>query len=227
MNYLQLVQRLHRESGRSGSGPTAIIGASKDHQRLFDWVADACRNLESRPIDWRWLRESLTAAPTVSGQGDYTGTDLGATDFGRWRVFSDDYTVKCYLPATPTNVWRLAWMEPEQFKERYDDLQPADGKPMHWTISDGDALRIGPAPDDIYSLKVDYLREPQELAADADVPGLPARFHLMLMWRALVDVGKFDNAADVLARASTNFAALESALIDDQARAITLGAPLV
>lgn len=226
MNYLQLVQRLHRESGRSGSGPTTITGASKDHTRLFDWVADAWLKLQSRPIDWRWMRVSIDG-PTTTTQTNYTGADLGAADFGRWRVASDDYTVKAYLASAPTNVWRLSWMDPELFKYRYDDLSPSAGQPLHWTIGDDGALRIGPESDVVYRLKIDYLHEPTLLEVNADSPDFASRHHLMLMWRALVEVGKFDNAPDALARASTNYSEMESALMDDYARPITLGGPLV
>ncbi len=226
MNFLQLVQRLHRESGRSGSGPTTITGASKDHARLFDWVADAWRNLQARPVDWRWMRESLDA-PTTLVDLTYTGAGLGATNFGRWRQPSDEYSVKAYLLSEPTSVWRLVWMSPEAFKEWYDDRSPAASRPQHWTISDADELRIGPLSDQVYRLKVDYIREPSELEADADEPELPSRHQMILVWRALVEVGKFDNAPDVLARATTNYGQMEAALLSDSARQITLGGPLV
>ena len=35
MNYLQMVQRLHRESGRSTAAPTTVVGANERHARLF------------------------------------------------------------------------------------------------------------------------------------------------------------------------------------------------
>ena len=43
MNYLELVQRLHRESGRSTAAPASVTGANERAARLFDWVADAWR----------------------------------------------------------------------------------------------------------------------------------------------------------------------------------------
>lgn len=225
MNYLQLVQRLHRESGRSGSGPTTITGATKDHARLFDWVADAWRNLQSRPIDWRWMREGLDG-PTTLAQTSYTGADLGASDFGRWRQLSHDYTVKAYLAAAPTQVWRLMWLELDEFKRRFEDQAPAAGQPQFWSISDDDELMIGPQSDVVYQIKAEYHREPSELAADGDEPELPNRHHMILVWAALVQVGIFDNAPDVLSRARDNFAAMEASLIDDSARLISFGGPL-
>lgn len=225
MNYLQLAQRLHRESGRSGNGPTTAGGATKDHARLFDWLADAWRDLQSRPIDWRWMREGLDG-PTALAQLAYTGADLGVSDFGRWRMVSDDYTVKAYLAAEPTQVWRLYWLEMDEFKRRFEDQDPAAGRPQFWSIGDDDQLMIGPQSDVVYRLKAEYHREPTELAADGDEPELPARHHMILVWAALIQVGIFDNAPEVLARARDKFAQMEHALIDDTARLVTFGGPL-
>lgn len=225
MNLLQLAQRLHRESGRSGNGPTTITGATKDHARLFDWVADAWRELQSRPIDWRWMRASLDG-PAALAQTAYTGTDLGVSDMGRWRVASCDYTVKAYLATAPTQVWRLMWLELDEFKRRFEDQAPSAGQPQYWTLANDDRLMIGPQSDVVYRIKAEYHREPSELAADGDEPTLSARHQLILVWAALIQAAIFDNAPDVLARAKLNFVRMESSLIDDSARPIFLGGPL-
>jgi hypothetical protein len=225
VNYLQLVQRLHREAGRSGSGPASSVGASKDHMRLFDWLADELLKLESRPIEWKWMRRSLVG-PTAE-QLAYTGADLGAEDFGRWREHSDEYDVKAYLPADPGYVWRLHFMALEDFKTEYYDRTSVPGRPLNWSISDTDELLIGPISDVDYMLKADYQREPQVLALDADEPSMPKRHHLLLMWGALRNVGKYDNAPETLARAMAEFGAMEGSLLEDQGATYFIGAPLV
>lgn len=225
MNLLALAQRLHRESARSGSGPTSITGATKDHARLFDWIADAWLELQSRPIDWRWMRKSLDGDTTLT-QTSYTGAELGAADFGRWRVPSDEYTVKAYLAANPTRVWKLRWVPLESFKTTYIDAEPNAAQPIDWSIADDDSLLIGPLSDQVYKIRAEYLMAPTLLEDDADEPEFATQHHLMLMWRALMEVGKFDNAPDVLARAAANYARMEHTLLAEYARPITLGGPL-
>lgn len=225
MNLLQLATRLHRESGRSGNGPTSITGASKDHQRLFDWLNDAWVELQNRPLDWRWMRERLTTTLTT-GISSYTGAALGAADFGKWRPYSKEYTPKCYETATPTNYWRLGWMTLEQFRDHYVDSSPEPGRPQDWSIDNDGSLLIGPEPDADYGIKIEYLHAPTELTADTDEPDIEVNHHMILVWRALIEVGTFDNAADVLARASANYGRAENSLLSEYARPLHFGAPL-
>jgi hypothetical protein len=232
VNYLQLVQRLHREAALSGNGPTTIVDAPKEHLRLFDWVADALRELESRPLDLRWMRRRVTittvAAPTldIPDISVYTPAALGLTTFGRWRPESDEWSVKCVDPTDATRTWNLHWMTLDQWRDAYvHSIQPA-GQPSSWSVDDNNALLIGPAPDAAYAIRTEYLRAAQELTVDADTPEFDADLHLILMWRALVEAGKFENAPDVLARGQTNFARLEDNLLSRYTRRMTWGAPL-
>lgn len=231
MNLRQLVQRLHREAGRSGDGPTSIVGTSKQHQRLFDWVADANRELESRPLDLRWMRRRVTiatvATPTAltsyAPRAAIVDGGLGLTTFGRWRPESDEWAVKCVDPADASRTWDLQYMALDDWRERYvHSTQPA-GKPDVWSVDDDDSLLIGPAPNAVYSIRTEYLRTALDLAADTDTPEFDSSFHMILCWRALIEVAKFDNAPDILARAQTNYARLEDSLLARYTRTMKWG----
>lgn len=230
MNLLQLAQRLHREAGRSGSGPISIVGASKPDQRLFDWIADANRELESRPLDLRWMRRRTTVA-TVAAQTSYppvpaVPSGLGLTNFGRWRPASDEWAVKCVDPSDSSRTWDLEWMALDDWRENYvHSTQPA-GQPAVWSVDDDNSLLIGPSPSAVYNIRTEYLRAAVELDEDTDTPEFDAEFHMILCWRALIEVGKYDNAPDVLARGQTNYARLEDSLLARYARKLTWGAAL-
>lgn len=226
MNLLQMAQRLHRESGRSGNGPTTLTGATKEHQRLADWLNDAWAELQERPIDWAWMRKRLTAGTLTTGRWRYVGADLGLSDFGRWRPASPGYAPLAFLPSEPANKRRLHWMPLDRFRAGYIDADTQAGPPLDWSIDDDGALLIGPQSDQSYSLVAEYLRATTTLTNDADEPNLPAQHHMLLVWRALVEVAKFDNAADVLARASSNFGRAENTLLAQYARPLHFGGPL-
>lgn len=234
MNLLQLAQRLHREAGRSGDGPTSIVGTSKQHQRLFDWIADANRELESRPLDLRWMRRRVTiatvATPTAltsyAPRAAIVDGGLGLTTFGRWRPASDEWRVKCVDPADSTRTWNLQYLPLDEWRDAYvHSTQPA-GSPSCWSVDDDDSLLIGPTPDAAYSIRTEYLRAALDLADDDDAPEFDAEFHMILCWRALIEVGKYDNAPDILARAQTSYARLEDSLLARYTRKMTWGAPL-
>jgi hypothetical protein len=232
VNFLQLAQRLHRETGRSGSGPASITGASNEHLRLFDAIADANRviELKAERYDWKWMRKLLpSTASTDLVSLAYTGATLGAADFGRWRRPSEsggddlEYTVKAYLPSAPTNVWQLDFLPYEAFRFSYYDTEQAAGNPRHWSISDAEELLIGPKSSEVHRVKAAYRAGVAALEDDGDTPTLPADFHMIIVWRALIDMGTFDAASEVLARAQRNFAEMEHLLIMDQGRSIVFG----
>ncbi|MEY3252289.1 MAG: hypothetical protein RL227_1262 [Pseudomonadota bacterium] len=234
MNLLQLVQRLHREAGRSGDGPTSIVGTSKQHQRLFDWVADANRELESRPLDLRWMRRRVTIATvaTTTALTSYAPRaaivdgGLGLTTFGRWRPPSDEWAPRVVDPTDATRTWDMEHLPLDDWRDAYVHSTQVPSRPGAWSVDDDDSLLIGPTPDAAYNIRIEYLRTPLDLAADTDVPEFGAEFHMILCWRALIEVGKFDNASDILARAQTNYARLEDSLLSRYTRKMTWGAPL-
>lgn len=220
MNYLQIVQRVHSESGRSTAAPTSVVGANDRHVRLFNWVADAWRDLQGER-DWRWMRNTLDAALTANQQ-TYSGADLGATRFGRWRKEDHDYSPYVYVDGAPNAMWPLAFWQLDQMRARFIYRTWGASTPIAWSYNEANELLIGPQPALPYKLRIEYWKEPSELAADADTPDMPDRFHMLLVWAALQEVAKFDAAPEVLARAEKNHGALKFALTMDQSRLPTL-----
>ena len=220
MNYLQIVQRVHSESGRSTAAPTSVVGANDRHVRLFNWVADAWRDLQGER-DWRWMRNTLDAALTANQQ-TYSGADLGATRFGRWRKEDHDYSPYVYVDGAPNAIWPMTYWQLDQMRARFIYRTWGASTPIAWSYNEANELLIGPQPALAYKLRIEYWKEPSELAADADTPDMPDRFHMLLVWAALQEVAKFDAAPEVLARAEKNHGALKFALTMDQSRLPTL-----
>lgn len=216
MNLLQLTQRLHRESGRAGAGPTTLVGASKEVQRLADKIADAWLLLQQEPRNWKWMRRS--SSPTIgAGLVDLSGADLGLTGFGRWRRPTREYAPRCYDPAAPQSVMPLEWREHDRFVRDFRDIELQPGSPQFWTIAPDETLMIAPAGLTDTTIKVDWIIDVTELAEDGDTPDMPARHHMILVWRALVDAGKADASPEDVSRAIDALRTMEDNLISDQA----------
>ena len=220
MNYLQIVQRVHSESGRSTAAPISVTGANDRHARLFNWTADKWRDLQGER-DWRWMRATLDVALTVDQQ-TYTAAALGASRFGRWRPEDAEYTPFIYVDGSPNSKWPVDQWQLDRFREQWVYMDQGSSTPLAWTADENDQLLIGPAPGLAYKLRIDYWKEPSELAADEDTPDMPNRFHMLLVWAALQEVAKFDAAPEVLARAEKNHRDLKAAMLRDQARLPTL-----
>jgi hypothetical protein len=204
LNFLQIVNRLKVESGRSGGpiGSVATVGA--DDARLVAWAADFWRELQTSR-DWRWMRATGAALPVLDGQVIYDpDADWALTDFGRWVRPSGDYQPTVTPDGNPGHVSALSWLDYERFRQRFIILPHQPGAPQFWTEGLDGSFMVGPTPTGDWVLTADYWREPTELVADADEPDMPAKFHMLIVWGALMQVAGFDAAPEVYQRALAN-----------------------
>jgi hypothetical protein len=217
VNFLALVQRAHRERGISTPAPTSVVGATDRNQRTIDAVAAAWDELQAeRP--WRWMR-ATTDTPLTAGQQTYTSAQLGiVTRFGRWREEDSDYSPILYVAGSLNTLWQLQYWDLDNFRKLFIYRVQASTTPIAWTYDESNQFLVGSNPALAYQLRAEYWKEPVALAADADTPDMPDRFHMILVWRALQDLAKFDAAPEHLARAEKNYGDLYDKLLFDQAR---------
>lgn len=211
---LQLAQRLWRESGRIGTGPAASASDTGDKLRMFDAIDDAWRNLQLEPRRWRWMRATTTGALVIDTIA-YNASAVGTTNFGKWWPQGDEYQPYLLDPDTSLVAGTLDWIEYEDFRERYQRQTHTAAMPLHLSESPAGQLLVGPKPDKAYPLRVDYESLPTKLG-DGESPGMPARFHTLLVWMALKSIATADGDASHIARAEHNRRPLKSALLDDQ-----------
>lgn len=220
MNFNQLAGRVKRESGRSGPSPAGVLSATADDARIYAWVADAWRDLQNEPVPWRFMRRTCVS-PLVIGKQDYSNLDLNIAEPRDWVPQGNDYRATLYEPANPASEWPLSFVPYEFFRRNYMTGQLAPGVPMYWTIGPLGKLYFAPTPDRAVTLRADYFRGPTELVNDADTPDLPARYHMILVWMAMMQLSGMDAAPEVFARAAGNFATVRNALWMDQGPSIT------
>lgn len=221
MTFLELVQRLHSESLRSTAAPTALSGATDRNTRLFNRVADAWRDLQQER-DWKWMRTTTDVALTV-GQQTYSDSDLALTRFGRWRREDQTYSPGLYTSGSPNTLWPLYYENLDTFRQNWIYRTMGNSTPIAWTIDETERFLVGPAPAVAYMLRAEFWKDPVELAADADEPDMPSKHHMVLVWRALIDVAKADAKPELLALAETNYRSTFDKLLFDQARLPFIG----
>ena len=221
MTLLALAQRLWRESGRTGPGPAALATAVGPALRMFEAIQDVWRDLQIEPMNWRWMRATTTGALVVN-QVQYTPTQAGATDLAQWWAEGGDYRPYLIDPADATITSDLSFLPFEEFRNRYMRGTQTASQPRHWSIATNGDLLLGPKPDATYGLRIDYEKLPSELSADADTPNMPARFHMLLVWRALERrIAIQDSNAERLAIGLKEAASMHSALVTDQGESPT------
>ena len=216
MNFLQLVQRLQLECGVSGTVTTAQnqIGSIG---RLVTWIGQGWDELQTEHDDWEWMRSSnLLGAgvsfTTVAGQPSYPlGTGAGTcgvavANFGKWAKDSfRNYTTtvgvsnEMFLDDIPFDTWRDAYM--------LGAMRAVQTRPVAIAIGPDKSICLGPPPNSLYTITGDYYVAPSVMSADTDVPALlPAQFHMLIVYKAMMMYAGYESAPEVFQRGMQEYA---------------------
>lgn len=224
MNFLALVNRTRLECGVSGSDLASVSGQTGESARLIAWCQSAWLDIQSARTDWQWMRKSASFQ-TVAGQATYTPAAIGLADFGSW--FRDTFR----------NYDTAAGIKSETFMDylAYDDwldsyqigaLRSVQTRPNVITITAAKSIGLGPVPAAGYTVTGDYFSVPSDLAANTDTPGLPAQFHMAIVYRAMVSYGMYEAAGETVQRGQMEFDKMMRRLHAHQMPEITAGGAL-
>ncbi len=196
--FVELVQQAYKEAGIGGAAPTTVanqIGRSADMVR---WVQKFWEKLQNERSDWSFNWRTSTFALTNGNDYYNPETDFAVT--GGVREFVRD---GAYCYDTTVGINSRQWMEYlewERFRTLIVPITP--GIPKAYTVMPEGILRYWPRPDRANLVTVhEYQLNPQELSVDADVPRLPAKFHDIIVWGAVMlhadrikDAQRYDTA---------------------------------
>jgi hypothetical protein len=122
---------------------------------------------------WPFLEKQDSSLTTVVGTEAYT---LPMAD---WRSLD---AVRIEIAATQ-QYNNLEYKDPQEFRDIvHIDRNPST--PFYWTFIN-QQLHFWPIPDASYTVRIDYIIEPPDLAVGADVPVLPIPYHDILVWSAV------------------------------------------
>ncbi len=224
MSLLQLMQRLHREARISGAAPSTIASPNAETARLLDWINDAWRDIQMLRENWQWMRATCSF-PTVLGKATYSAADIGLADWGNWtldtwRSYNTEAGIRgeCFMVPREYENWRDIW--------QFGANRQSFSQPIEFTVTPDKSIGLGPVPLAGYTITGDYFRAPSLLAVETDVPTLPARFHMAIIWRALVHYGFSEAAPEVLGRAEKELNRLMRMLTTNQQPMLMLGGAL-
>lgn len=217
-NFLALSQKLASESGTfTDTKLTAVSTTDPRGKKLVRWIADAWRQIQNSR-DWRWMQAEFTSGALAIGQQRYTATELGiASRFGHWLVDERecaDSGFSLYDNAIGvSDEGPLVWIDWDRFYQRYTRGTITNGKPTGFTVTPDDKIGLTVPPDSTaYRIRGRYVKSPQELSADADIPEMPVRFHDAIVEVALMLVGAHDESPQLSIwqmRKSATFSDLE------------------
>lgn len=188
MNKLALAQKLVEKCGISGAGPVTTIAQTGELKRVVGWIDEAWTAIQQVRPDWEWMRASASFS-TVAGQATYTAAQCGVADLAEWIMNSRDCTFRCYLTSAGVNSEiDLSYMPYGSWRDLYQfgNMRLVRSRPMSITITPDQSIGLGMTPDSAgYTIVGDYFREPSMMTIDADIPAMPTRFHMLIVYQAM------------------------------------------
>lgn len=209
MTFLELCQRLRQEVGAAGTGPATVTGQNGESQRLVGWIQQAWRELQTERRGWRfaWAEGEVELS---AGFRDYALPD----DFDRW--------IEDTLRIGDNPVRALDYAD---FRRLY--RTPASEQSVGAACITPDfKLRLSSLPTDGAVLDFEYYRTPQELTDNSDVPRMPVHFHLLIVYRAMIQYGLYENAPEVVQQGSSNATRMIDDLMLSELPPLTFAGPL-
>lgn len=228
MTFLQLVQRTRQECGIAGDGPTTVIGQTKSMKRLVEWVSQSWTEIQEECPDFQFLRKDVSFSTVIGQQAYVAGSGLGIniTDFGTWL----EESFRIYLTATGvSDETELNMTDYTAFRDYYllGSQRTISARPSDITIAPNRSLLLAPLPDAVYTVNGEYYRSPQELVYDTDVPLMPSRFHMLIVYRAMQKYGYFESANEQIAAGEKGYGMMFNRLVLDQSPPVSYGNSLI
>lgn len=223
MNFLQLCQRLFIEGGISGQ-ITSVQNQTGEALRIVTWVAGAYREiLNSDQFNLNFIRKS-TVAQLTPGQGTYTKAQLGVPTLGQW----DTDTMRVAINANLLDETFLIGQRYPEFRDywEFSSRRAVLSRPLNCTVTPETDLRIAPLPEAPYYLNFQWTEVAPDLLDAGDVPVIPERWHMAIVWRALRHYGLFESAPEVVMRADTSYREIAFQMTLDQSPEIVVGNPI-
>lgn len=219
--FLQLCQRVAQESGTvSGTQPSTVVGQTGRLGSIVQWVAAAYSDIQNHRKTWLWMQGEFEASLTIAKQR-YAGSDFALT-----RVAEFDRGLFLYDASKGvSDEGPLTYM---QWRDFFNNCltganRAISGKPVYTSFDPSGSIALWPTPDKAYKLHGQYRDTPQTLAADADVPEMPVRFHDIIIWKALIKLSQFDEAMTQYPLWNVEYRRLLSELEHDQLPRLTIG----
>ena len=221
--FLSLAQAVYREGGISGQ-ITSTQNQTGEALRVTQWVANAYQEiLNDQGMVWNFQHASVVV-PLIPGQGIYTFDDFNLPAGVQWDTRSMRVAVNADL-SDETFVMHMRYPE---FRDYwlFSSRRTVKSRPLNVSVDFNTNLRIAPIPDQAYNLVMQYLISPPPLVDDTDVPILPQRFQMAIVWKALRHYGMFEAAPEVVTRAEHEYKTILQHIYNDQSPQVIVGDPL-
>lgn len=197
MTYLELCKFVHRFCGSGdalpGTAPTTTVGQTGYLYEITQWVNDAYGDIQKEQSQWAFMNRAaspLSIGPVSGSQSIAFATIVASyPSFDALLPFfhpnGTEYLTIYPSSGSATNTSEIYGIHYDVWRGFYDQGNAPTGKPINYTIMPDKSIGFWPIPDQNYKLAFNYRRTVDVMAADADVPIFPERYHDAIAWRAI------------------------------------------
>lgn len=169
--------------------------------RLVNWVSDAWKAIQESQEHWKFLRDEFSFTVS-SAASEYTpaGAAAGLNFFSRW----DTDTFRLYSTVDLSDEQHMICEDYDNFRNLYRFGVRQTNRPAVFCIRPRDsAIMLDATPDADYTLCGEYFRMPVILTNDTDTPVIESRFHMAIVYKAMLSYGIDQGGVEVISRAQT------------------------
>lgn len=188
MNFLELCQAVVDEVGLSGQ-ITTVVNQRGDFGRIVRFVRSSTQRIESKWIDWRFLRRTHRFE-TAEGIATYTAPEsLNLRSWDRMKTYVDDLPVQVF--------------HSDSFEYNEQPIEESyRGRPIRIIIEADNTLRFIGVPDEVYSVRADYFRNPTILTDNTQEPLIPLAFRRIIVAEAIRLYSNYDESPELKVQAT-------------------------
>lgn len=187
-NFLLLVQKTFRilriGQGDIGAEPTDVENQTGKQAEVVFFVQQSWLDIQNEQTGWRFMRRSgeLTlvqgqATVLTSAIPDFDLLSTSSDDRGRFiTLYTDDVRDEQIVRYVPWQQWQQSYLQ----------RGPRGvGTPANFTVRPDNSLKFDLEADQPYTVSVWYKRTPQTLLVSSDLPIMPARYDMAIVWHAI------------------------------------------
>lgn len=196
MNFLTLCQRMARDIGIPGTGPSTVVSQTGELGDVVQYIIDADMDIKRRWHDWDFMWSSTTNTTSV---GNRTLTSSAPSDLGYWNhsriVYnydSDDYVHLDYIPF-------------DEYMDNFYFGTHSNDEPFLFTVKPDKTIEVYPPAAQSKNMYMEYWKKPEEMSVDADVSEIPEEFHRLIIVRAKIYYAEHEDAPEIMVSATAEF----------------------
>ena len=201
----------------------SVLNQTGEMKRIVDWVSAAYEEIQNLHATWRFLRTGFTFS-TIYNTQDYTPAAVSLTDLATWakgdevmRIYSS-VSDETYLVYCPWNDFRATYI--------FGTNRTALARPTIYSIRPNNSFSLWALPDAVYTVPGEYYKTAQAMTVDGSSPVFPSRYHIAIVWKALMYYGAYAAADEKYAHGKNQFNAMKSQMELSELEDMDFGEPL-